>query len=133
MKRIKIWACIVCLCLPLCKVVAQQSLSDVLVNDLSRAQVNHFSSYMASNLEVSIVGQSGVYTREQTSRMLSAFYAQKEVAAAKLMHQGTRGSSTFFIINLTMRDGGVYRVYLLTREVKEETRIYQFRIDRSNG
>lgn len=86
------------------------------------------ASYFDSNIDLKILENENIYSRQQARILLFNFINDKRPTGFTLRHEGGPENARFAIGELTAKDG-VYRVYYLLKEKNSITYIYKLRIE----
>lgn len=86
------------------------------------------ASYFDSNIDLKILDNENIYSRQQARILLFNFISDKKPTGFVLKHEGGPDNARFAIGELTAKDG-VYRVYYLLKEKSGTIFIYKLRIE----
>jgi hypothetical protein len=89
------------------------------------------ASYFDSSIDMKILSDENIYSRQQARILLSNFLTDKRPAGFNLKHQGGPANAQFAIGEMYCIDG-TYRVYFLMREKNSTNYIYKFRIEKND-
>ncbi|MBP5260448.1 MAG: DUF4783 domain-containing protein, partial [Paludibacteraceae bacterium] len=96
---------------------------------LQSANATALTSGFGAEVEVSVLGRTGVMGPRQAQELLEDFFAGHAPQACSISHQGTRETSSFFIFSYQDTTGHTYRIYCVVRKSDEGQFVKQFRID----
>lgn len=107
-----------------------QSLGDI-TRALGGGNTATLTSLMDAEVELSMLGEENLYSREQATQKLAAFFGQHAPSGFSQVHQGSSKSDNaeYCIGNLTTSTG-VYRVYIYVAKKGEKTVLQELRFDR---
>lgn len=92
------------------------------------ANADLVASYFDSNIDLKILDNENIYSRQQARILLFNFVNDKKPTGFVLKHEGGPDNARFAIGELTAKDG-VYRVYYLLKEKSGTIFIYKLRIE----
>ncbi len=92
------------------------------------ANADMVSSYFDSNIDLKILDNENIYSRQQARILLFNFVNDKKPNGFILKHEGGPENARFAIGELSAKDG-VYRVYYLLKEKSGTIYIYKLRIE----
>lgn len=92
------------------------------------ANADMVASYFDSNIDLKILDNENIYSRQQARILLFNFVNDKKPTGFVLKHEGGPENARFAIGELTAKDG-VYRVYYLLKEKSGVIFIYKLRIE----
>lgn len=112
---------------------AQTESVKALVSAIGRGNVSSADVRFAQQVEVSLVGKTGVLDASGAIGEIDSFLAKLKVADCKVSHQGAKENSGFCILSMKASDRGSeaheYRIYVYFRNVGGDLEVKQFRID----
>lgn len=118
-----------CLLLLVHAASAQTEWGQRLSAGLQSANAVALTSGFGSEVEVSVLGKTGVMGPRQAQELLEGFFAEHVPQACTISHQGTRETSSFFIFSYQDTLSHTYRIYCVVRKSDDGQFIKQFRID----
>jgi len=86
------------------------------------------ASYFDSNIDLKILENENIYSRQQARILLFNFINDKKPNGFVLKHEGGPENARFAIGELSTKDG-VFRVYYLLKEKNSTIYIYKLRIE----
>lgn len=105
-----------------------QDFSDI-TNSLKVGDVKNFSSYFDSNLELTILENEAIYSKEQIITILNEFFNENIPSAYTIVHKGNSGNGAFFQIGELTTSTNTYRTYLYAKNINGKFLIQEFRIE----
>ena len=109
--------------------VAQTDWAKRLQSSFMSANATELATSFGNEMEVSILGQSGIVEAKSAQQLLQNFFAEHAPQSCTVSHQGTRETSSFFILSYQDTQAHTYRVYCVVRKSEEGQFVKQFRID----
>lgn len=98
---------------------------------LSSGDADALASYLADNVEVSILDNEQVYSKAKATEVLRSFFSSNKPKTFNQVHQGTsRGNSDQYCIGNLSASTGSYRVYLYLKVSGTTTTIQEIRFDK---
>lgn len=105
-----------------------------LYNAIGRGDVSVISAYFGDEVELSILGSEGVYTKTEATGQIRNFFSAHQARGFRQMHTGaSKGKDSNYIIGELDTDRGVYRVYLYFGPAGDRRMVREFRIERTRG
>jgi len=86
------------------------------------------SARMNTNVELVILDKDDVYSKVQAQRILQQFFEKNKPISFKILHNGGKDNTQYFIGTLKTKDKK-FRVYYLLKTKDKKSLIYQFRIE----
>ncbi len=128
MKTTKLFllcACIFCL-LPTLKSQSLEVPAEIL-NALNSGDAGQLNNYLNTNVELFIENKNDVFSKSQSSQIITDFFRKNHVTGFQLLHKGNKDAASF-VIGTLKTSSGTFRLYILTRK----NEIQQLRIEPSN-
>ncbi len=98
---------------------------------MSSGDADALASYLADNVEVSILDNEQVYSKAKATEVLRSFFSSNKPKTFNQVHQGTsRGNSDQYCIGNLSASTGSYRVYLYLKVSGTTTTIQEIRFDK---
>ena len=107
------------------------SISEELKTYLREGNAKNIAKYFGSNLTLSILGESGVYTKYQSEIMLGAFFNQHKPKTVKLTQaSNTNNGYQYFTFTMATEQAN-YRVFIKIGAGSNNQSVEELRIDKS--
>ena len=90
------------------------------------------SKYFIENIDLKVISQEDVYSRQQAEMILKDFFAKHPVKSYTVAHKSESKNGSQYVIGTLETTNGKFRVYFLTKTTGSETLIQQFRIETGN-
>lgn len=103
-----------------------QSLPTEIVTAFQEGNSNKLSNYFNSTVELSVLSNNNVYSKQQATAIMDDFFKKNPVQSYQTIHNGTKDSASFFIGTLKTNND-TYRVSILVRS----NTIQQLRIEKN--
>ncbi len=105
-----------------------QALSDA----LRTGNTSMLSGYFNTSIELAILDQEDIYTRQQAELIVKDFFAKHVPSSFVILHKGGKEGSQYAIGNLTT-SAGSFRVTLLIKQKDSKPFIHQLRFEEGNA
>lgn len=92
----------------------------------------NISKYFIDNVDLKVVEQEDVYSRQQAEMILKDFFTKNPVKSFSIIHKSAPKNGSQYIIGSLETSSGKFRVYFLIKSSGNETLIQQFRIETEN-
>jgi hypothetical protein len=89
----------------------------------------NISKYFIENIDLKIIEQEGIYSKQQAEMILKDFFTKHSVKSFTIAHRSAPKNGSQYIIGTLETVNGKYRVYFLNKTTDTETLIQQFRIE----
>ncbi len=108
--------------------------SEKLINDISSSintgNSSKISAHFAANVELSIPGNEGTFSKSQATVILRNFFNQNPPGNFSINHRGSsRDGSKYAIGTYTSNDGKRYRAYFLIKKVSNNYMLHQLQFE----
>lgn len=104
-----------------------------ILNDIATAigsnDVEKISTYINSNVDITIDDNDDTYSKEQAKAILSEYLDSNPIKSIKLLHNGASGSNTQYAIASASTKNGTYRVYMLIAKESESFQLVELRFE----
>jgi hypothetical protein len=90
------------------------------------------SGYFNSSIELAILDQEDIYSKQQAELILKDFFAKHVPSGFVILHKGGKEGSQYAIGNLTTSSGN-FRVTLLIKQKENKPYIHQLRFEEGNA
>jgi len=98
-----------------------------IITALNTGDASQLSNYLNANVELFIENKNDVFSKNQSTQIISDFFRKNRVTGFQLLHKGNKDAASFVIGTLKTSTGN-FRLYVLTRK----NEIQQLRIEPSN-
>jgi len=104
-----------------------------MIDDVSTAirsgNSKNISTYCIENIDLKIIEQGGVYSKQQAEMILKDFFAKHPVKSFEIAHKSAPKNGSQYIIGTLETTKGRFRIYFLSKTEGTKTLIEQFRIE----
>ncbi len=81
------------------KLAALQNVKSGISDGFSKGDAQLLSTYFPSNIDISILGKSNLYSNSQAKQVLTTFFTQHKVSSFSITHEGNSGGTKYFVGN----------------------------------
>ena len=107
-----------------------QSLGDI-TRALGAGDTEALASLMDSEVELSLIEEENLYSREQAKQKLASFFAANTPSGFSQMHQGSsKSDNAEYCIGNLATNNGAFRVYIYVARQGERMVLQELRFDR---
>ena len=92
----------------------------------------NISKYFIENVDLKVIDQEDVYSKQQAEMILKSFFAKYPAKAFSVIHKSTPKNGSQYIIGTLETLNGRFRIYFLLKSSGGETLVQQFRIEPEN-
>ncbi len=110
---------------------AQNEVPTDVISAFGNGDAAKLSPFLNSNVELVVAKTNDVFSRQQTTGIITDFFKKNKVSSFNVLHNGNRESASFLIGTLITANGN-FRVYILMRKSGNQSLIQQLRIESSN-
>ncbi len=115
-----------------CSFVLKANLPEGIASGFRSGNAQIVSKYLAPTLEVSIVGNSSMYSKTQATQVLRDFFNSNSPQNIVEKHNGGRGNSQFSVFSFAT-GSEKFRATIFYKGSGEAARISQITIEKDNG
>ena len=92
----------------------------------------NISKYFIENIDLKVIAQEDVYSRQQAEMILKDFFTKHPVKSYTVAHKSEPKAGSQYVIGTLETENGKFRIYFLIKTTGSETLIQQFRIETEN-
>lgn len=92
----------------------------------------NISKYFIENIDLKIIEQEDVYSKQQAEMILKDFFAKHAVKSFTIAHKSEAKNGSQYVIGALETANGKFRTYFLIKTTGGQTLIQQFRIETEN-
>ena len=96
---------------------------------IRQGNIHELSKLFAPNIEVSIIGDENVYSKDQAELILDKFFSQNKPKAVKVLHKINSNPNYRFGVLIVNTDKGPYRVAYTLKGTGGDLMIIELRIE----
>ena len=90
------------------------------------------SSYFIENIDLKVIDQEDVYSKQQAEAILKNFFTKHPVKTFSIAHKSVEKNGSQYIIGTLETTNGKFRTYFLVKTTGGKTLIQQFKIENEN-
>lgn len=90
------------------------------------------SSYFIENVDLKVIDQEDVYSKQQAEMILKNFFSKHPVKTFLIAHKSVEKNGSQYIIGTLETANGKFRTYFLVKTAVGKTLIQQFKIENEN-
>ncbi len=96
---------------------------------IKQGNIHELAKLFASNIEVTILGDEDVYSKDQAELILDKFFNQNKPKAVKMLHKINSNPNYQFGVLVVNTDKGPYRVAYTLKGTGGDLMMIEFRIE----
>lgn len=112
-------------------VFAQNEVPTDVISAFGSGDAAKLAPFLNSNVELVVAKTNDVFSRQQTTGIITDFFKKNKVNSFNVLHNGNREAASFLIGTLNTSNGN-YSVYILMRKSGKQSLIQQLRIESSD-
>lgn len=98
---------------------------------LSEGNVAALEQYLDEQVEISILEQEDIYSKEEAVKILKDFFTKNKPSSFSQVHQGaSKGQDSQYCIGNLVANSGTYRVYIYLKVSNGKQLIQELRFDK---
>ena len=106
---------------------------DDIASAIRSGNPKNISRYFIENIDLKVIEQESVYSKQQAEMILKDFFSKHPVKAFTIAHKSAPKNGSQYVIGTLETTNGKFRTYFLIKTTGTETLIQQFRIETENG
>lgn len=100
-----------------------------ITSSLKIGDVKSFSQHFDSNLELTILDNEAIYSKDQIITILKDFFGKNKPSNYVTIHKGNSGNGAYFQIGELTTSTKTFRTYLYAKNINGKFLIQEFRIE----
>ena len=112
-------------------VVAADVIDDIAIA-IRSGNPKNISKYFIENVDLKIIEQEDVYSKQQAEMILKDFFSKHAVKSFTIAHKSEARNGSQYVIGTLETGNGKFRTYFLIKTTGGKTLIQQFRIETEN-
>jgi|SRR3954469_12506731 len=105
---------------------------DDIANAIRSGNPKNISAYFIDNIDLKVIDQEDVYSKQQAEMILKTFFTKHPVKAFSVAHKSVEKNGSQYIIGTLETTNGKFRIYFLIKTTGAQTLIQQFKIENEN-
>jgi len=106
--------------------------TDDIAGAIRSGNPKNISKYFIDNIDLKIIEQEEVYSKQQAEMILKDFFSKHPVKAYTVAHKSEPKNGSQYMIGTLETANGKFRTYCLIKTTGSQTLIQQFRIETEN-
>jgi hypothetical protein len=107
-------------------------LIDDIASGIRTGNPANISKYFIENIDLKIIDQEDVYSKQQAEMILKNFFSKHPVKTYTIAHKSEPKNGSQYVIGTLETSNGKFRTYFLIKTMGAQTLIQQFRIEIEN-
>ncbi|MES2593270.1 MAG: DUF4783 domain-containing protein [Bacteroidota bacterium] len=105
---------------------------DGIASAIRSGNPRNISQYFIENIDLKVIAQEDVYSKQQAEMILKDFFSKHPVKAYTVAHKSEPKNGSQYVIGTLETGSGKFRIYFLIKTTGSVTLIQQFRIETEN-
>jgi hypothetical protein len=105
------------------------SFDDIMVA-MKNAQTPGVIKFFSNNVELTLLENEGIYSKQQSEQMLKNFFAQHPPKNVNIQHKGSSAQGAKYAIITYEASNGKFRTYIFMKDNGHGLQVNEFRIER---
>ncbi len=103
-----------------------------IANAIRSGNPKNISSYFIDNIDLKVIDQEDVYSKQQAEMILKDFFSKHPVKTFSIAHKSVEKNGSQYVIGTLETTNGKFRTYFLIKTLTGKTLIQQFKIENEN-
>lgn len=103
---------------------------DDMVQAMKNAQTSGVTRFFSSSVELTLLENEGIYSKQQSEQMLKNFFAQHPPKNVNIQHKGSSAQGAKYAIITYEASNGKFRTYIFMKDNGQGLQVNEFRIER---
>lgn len=103
---------------------------DDILMAMKSSNAKQISGYFNSNVELTVPGSEGVYSKQQAEIILKSFFTQYPPANVTVQHKGASGQGAKYVIAIYESSKSKYRAYIFMKDSGAGFKIHELRFEK---
>lgn len=123
---------IILLLLSFTTMISSADVIDDIAAAIRSGNPKNISKYFIENIDLKIIKQEDVYSKQQAEMILKDFFSKHAVKSYAVAHKSEQKNGSQYVIGTLETANGKFRTYFLIKTTGGQTLIQQFRIESEN-
>ena len=97
---------------------------------MKNGQTSGITKFFSSNVELTLLENEGIYSKQQSEQMLKNFFAQHPPKNVNVQHKGASAQGAKYAIIIYEATNGKFRTYIFMKDNGSGLQVNEFRIER---
>jgi hypothetical protein len=103
---------------------------DDMMQAMKSGQTSGITKFFSSNVELTLLENEGIYSKQQSEQMLKNFFAQHPPKNVNIQHKGSSAQGAKYAIITYEATNGKFRTYIFMKDNGSGLQVNEFRIER---
>ena len=103
---------------------------DDIMQAMKSGQTSGITKFFSSNVELTLLDNEGIYSKQQSEQMLKNFFAQHPPKNVNIQHKGSSAQGAKYAIITYEASNGKFRTYIFMKDNGSGLQVNEFRIER---
>lgn len=104
---------------------------DDIMQAMKNGQTSGITKYFSNSVELTLLENEGIYSKQQSEQMLKNFFAQHPPKSVNVQHKGSSAQGAQYAIIIYEATNGKFRTYIFMKDNGNGLQVNEFRIERS--
>jgi hypothetical protein len=103
---------------------------DDMMQAMKSGQTSGITKFFSSTVELTLLDNEGIYSKQQSEQMLKNFFAQHPPKNVNIQHKGSSAQGAKYAIITYEASNGKFRTYIFMKDNGSGLQVNEFRIER---
>ncbi|MDP3929377.1 MAG: DUF4783 domain-containing protein [Bacteroidia bacterium] len=103
---------------------------DDMMMAMKNAQTTGITKFFSNSVELTLLENEGIYSKQQSEQMLKNFFAQHPPKNVNIQHKGSSAQGAKYAIITYEASNGRFRTYIFMKDNGQGLQVNEFRIER---
>lgn len=103
---------------------------DDMANAMKAGQVSGITQYFSNSVELTLLENEGIYSKQQAEQMLKSFLNQHPAKLVSIQHRGSSGQGAKYAIINYEAGNGKFRTYVFMKDYGRGLQVNEFKLER---
>jgi hypothetical protein len=103
---------------------------DEIAGAMKLGQVGGLTQFFSSSVELTLLDNEGIYSKQQAEQMLRTFFNQHPPKSVSIQHKGSSGQGAKYAIIIYEAINGKFRSYIFMKDNGKGMQVNEFKLER---
>lgn len=103
---------------------------DDIANAMKNGQVSGVTKFFHNNIELTLLENEGIYSKQQAEQMLRTFFIQHPPKSVTVQHKGSSAQGAKYAIITYEATNGRFRTYVFMKDNGKGLEVNEFKLER---
>ncbi len=103
---------------------------DEIAGAMKLGQVGGLTQFFSSSVELTLLDNEGIYSKQQAEQMLRTFFNQHPPKSVSIQHKGSSGQGAKYAIIIYEASNGKFRSYIFMKDNGKGMQVNEFKLER---